>query len=97
MSGFFQLLGLMVVCGTVLAGGFMWALNSPEGKMRDCCVWVFGWAFALLCAVYCISPVDFFPIAVLPVDDTVAFFAGLKAAHEAWMAGTRQAVRRAAA
>jgi hypothetical protein len=90
-----QLLGLMMLCGTVLMGLFLWALNQPEGKMRDCCLQVGGWALAALCAFYVVSPVDCFPVAFLPIDDFAAAVAGIKAAWEAIQAGRRQAARAA--
>jgi hypothetical protein len=102
MSGFFNLIAMFMLCGTVLGVMFMWALNSPEGKLRDLVLHAGGWAMALFCAAYAICPLDIAPEALLGpfglVDDFGAVIAGIVAAREAWGAGNRRkAEKRAAA
>jgi len=94
LTAFFQLLCLLIFCGTVLIGGFMVAISLPESKMRDCCVWVFGWGLAALSVIYAVSPVDGIP--GIPFDDWLVLAGGIMAAIEAWKAGKRNEQRAAA-
>jgi uncharacterized membrane protein YkvA (DUF1232 family) len=52
---------------------------------------VIGWGFAVLCALYCISPIDLLPEAFLGpfglVDDAGAAVVGLMSAVAAYRAG----------
>lgn len=87
VQGIFQLLQTMVVCGTLLGGGFIWAINSPSGKFRDFIMQVTGWGMAGLSVLYAVSP-DLMPF--FPGDDIVVLAGGLFAAYKAWEAGLQK-------
>lgn len=87
MSNFFEIVRLLVVCGTLLCGAFLVLLAMPNSKLRQVLMPVFGWAFAAFCAFYAISPIDLAPEALLGpfglIDDVGAVIAGIAAAKAA--------------
>ena len=94
MSNFFHMIDLLITCGTLLAFGMMVLISLPESKLRDVLIQIVGWVFAIFCGVYCISPVDIIPEALLGpfglVDDVGAAVAGVTSAVAAWRAGARK-------
>jgi uncharacterized membrane protein YkvA (DUF1232 family) len=95
MSSFFHMIDLLITCGTLLAFGMMVLISLPQSGLRDVMIQIVGWVFALFCGVYCISPVDIIPEALLGpfglVDDAGAAVAGVASAVAAWRAGARKA------
>ena len=77
----------MFVCGTILAVTFAVLLSLPESKMRDFLMPIIGWIVAIFCGIYCISPIDIVPEAVLGpfglIDDLGALVTGIAAARMA--------------
>jgi len=77
-------------CGTVLVVALGVLLALPQCKLREVLLPIVGWGIAILCAIYCISPVDIVPEAVLGpfglVDDVGALIAGIAAARTAMKA-----------
>lgn len=80
MSQFFEFLTVMLGCGTIFAIVSVIALSLPQSRFRTVLNEVLGWAFAVLCGFYCLSPVDVMPEAVLGpfgfIDDAGAIFLG---------------------
>lgn len=95
MSTFFGLLGIMAVCGTLLALSMMILVSLPQSPLRAMLIQVFGWMFAAFCVLYCLSPIDILPEALFgPVglpDDLAAAVAGFISARAAWRAGKDKA------
>ena len=88
---FFTLLAILALFGTALAITMMILMNMPHSPLRDLCVQIVGWVFAIFCAIYCISPIDILPEAFLGpfglVDDVGAAVVGIASAVAAWRAG----------
>ena len=74
----------MMVCGTMLGLAFFVLLSMPQSQLRAFLLPIVGWGVAIFCGIYCISPVDIMPEALLGpfglVDDLGAAAAGLAAA-----------------
>jgi uncharacterized membrane protein YkvA (DUF1232 family) len=89
--GFFSFLAVIALCGTALAIAMLWLVNMPRSPLRDLLVQVVGWLFAIFCAIYCISPIDFLPEAFLGpfglIDDVGAAVVGVMSAMAAYRAG----------
>jgi uncharacterized membrane protein YkvA (DUF1232 family) len=89
--GLFSFLAVLALCGTALAIAMLWLVNMPRSPLRDLLVQVVGWLFAIFCAIYCISPIDVLPEAILGpfglVDDVGAAAVGLMSAMAAYRAG----------
>jgi uncharacterized membrane protein YkvA (DUF1232 family) len=92
MSSFFHMIDLLITCGTLLAFGMMILFSLPQSKLRDVLIQIVGWIFAIFCGVYCISPVDIVPEALLGpfglIDDAGALVVGIASAATAWNAGS---------
>ncbi len=77
----------MFVCGTILAATFAILLSLPESKLRDFLMPIIGWCVAIFCGIYCLSPIDIVPEAVLGpfglIDDLGALVTGIAAARMA--------------
>lgn len=90
MEGFFAVIQTLFVCGTALAVAFVVLLSLPQSKLRAFLLPIVGWCIAILCAIYCISPVDLVPEALLGpfglVDDVGALVAGIAAVRSAMKA-----------
>lgn len=82
-----QLLSLAIGGIVVLAFTFLVLLSLPQSKLRDVLLPIVKWAFAILCGIYVISPMDLAPeIALGPLgvfDDLAAVVAGIMAARSA--------------
>jgi uncharacterized membrane protein YkvA (DUF1232 family) len=95
MSGFFDVIRLLVGCGTLLALALMVLVALPQSKLRDVFIQIVGWVFAIFCGIYCISPVDIVPEALLGpfglIDDAGALVVGIASAAAAWKAGSSKA------
>lgn len=74
---------MIIICGTLLVGGFMVLVAMPQSKMREILMPIVGWAVAALSAVYVVSPLDivpdFIPIAGW-LDDGGAIVTGIAGA-----------------
>lgn len=73
----------IIICGTLLLGGFMVLVAMPQFRMREVLMPIVGWAVAALSAVYVVSPIDvlpdFIPIAGW-LDDGGAIVTGITGA-----------------
>jgi uncharacterized membrane protein YkvA (DUF1232 family) len=62
-------------------------LSLPQSKLREFLMPVVGWCVAIFCGIYCISPIDIVPEALLGpfglIDDLGALVAGIAAARAA--------------
>ncbi len=78
---------LLVVCGALLFLAFLILLALPNSKLRAVLMPIVGWAVAIFCGIYAISPIDVVPEAILGpfglVDDIGAVVVGLSAATAA--------------
>lgn len=87
MQSLFSIIQTMLLCGTLLAATFAVLLSLPNSKLRDFLMPIVGWCMAIFCGVYCISPIDIVPEAVLGpfglIDDLGALVAGIAAARMA--------------
>lgn len=87
MDRLVQIVQLLLLCGTILTTVFVVLLAWPQSKLRDVLMPIIGWAVAIFCGVYCISPVDVVPEALLGpfglVDDLGAVVLGISAAISA--------------
>lgn len=94
MQSLFGLMQTIVLCGTVLVVAFFGLLSLPQSKLRAFLLPIVGWSVAILCAVYCISPVDIVPEALLGpfglVDDLGAVVAGITAVRSAMKASKEE-------
>lgn len=88
-----ELIRTFALIGAGLVALLVVLLAMPQSKLRDFFMPIVGWAFALLCGVYCISPVDLAPEIVLGpfglVDDLGVAIAGVGSAIAATRAGKR--------
>ena len=78
-----ELLKLLVIVGGVLTLAFMILLALPHCKLRDMMMPFVAWGFVVLCAAYCISPLDCVPDVIFPVgfiDDFGVAVAGVMTA-----------------
>lgn len=91
MSALLGLFQMMVFCGTLLGIAFMVCLALPQSPFKDFVTKVAGWGLAVICGIYCISPVDVLPEAVLGpfgfFDDIGSLILGIFAARTAHKAG----------
>lgn len=75
----------MFWCGTVLAVTFAVLLSLPQSKLREFLLPIIAWCAAIFCGIYCISPIDIVPEALLGpfglVDDIGALVTGIAAAR----------------
>jgi uncharacterized membrane protein YkvA (DUF1232 family) len=87
MQSLFGIIQLMFVCGTILAATFAVLLSLPESKLRDFLMPIIGWCVAIFCGIYCLSPIDIVPEALLGpiglIDDLGALVTGIAAARMA--------------
>lgn len=87
MSSLFELIKWMLGCGTLLTIAFVVLLSLPKSELRKFLMPIVGWAMAIFCGAYVISPVDGVPEAVLGpfglVDDLVAAMVGIASARAA--------------
>lgn len=87
MSDFMALLQVLALCGFLLVLAFLILLALPQSKLRAVLMPIVGWSLAIFCGIYCLSPVDIIPEAMLGpfglLDDGVALFGGIAAAMAA--------------
>jgi uncharacterized membrane protein YkvA (DUF1232 family) len=87
MEKLFAVMQMMLLCGTVLVVTFVVLLSLPQSKLREFLMPVVGWCVAIFCGIYCISPIDIVPEALLGpfglIDDLGALVAGIAAARAA--------------
>jgi len=87
MGSLFGTIQLIIFCGTMLGVTFAVLLSLPESKLRDFLIPIFGWSVAIFLGLYCISPIDIVPEALLGpiglIDDVAALATGIAAARVA--------------
>jgi len=87
MGSILGIIQLIIFCGTMLGVTFAVLLSLPESKLRDFLIPIFGWCVAIFLGLYCISPIDIVPEALLGpiglIDDVGAFVTGIAAARVA--------------
>ena len=75
MAEAFSVIKLLIACGAILALAFLVLLSMPQSQLKSFLMPIVGGAMAIFCGVYCISPIDIVPEAVLGpfglVDDLV--------------------------
>ena len=90
MSEILTFLLVLLVCGSLLMLTFLVLLALPQSKLRAVVMPIVGWTVAIFCAIYCISPIDIVPEAVLGpfglIDDLAAFSTGIASAYMAYNA-----------
>ena len=82
----FAIIELMIICGTVLTIALFVMLSLPDSQLRTFLMPIVWWGVAILCGVWCISPLDPIPDVLFPVgfaDDAGALIAGISAARKA--------------
>ena len=86
----FEMIKLMMLCGTVVVIAFVVLLAMPKSELRSVLMPIVGWAMAIFCGFYAISPIDIMPEAVLGpfglIDDIGAVVVGINAAKMAMRA-----------
>jgi uncharacterized membrane protein YkvA (DUF1232 family) len=91
MLEIFSVMKIVILCGFALVGTFLVLLSWPESQLRSVLMPVIGWAVAIFCGLYCISPVDGIPECIFgPLglfDDAAALAAGIAAGMAAYRAG----------
>jgi uncharacterized membrane protein YkvA (DUF1232 family) len=84
MDRLLQMMQSLMFCGTALVTVFVVLLALPQSKLREVLMPIVGWAVAIFCGFYCVSPVDVVPEALLGpfglVDDLGALALGISAA-----------------
>ena len=87
MQSLLGMIQLLLLCGTVLTLAFVVLLSLPKSELRTFLMPIVGWAMAIFCGIYAISPVDVVPEVVLGpfglIDDIGAVVAGIGAARMA--------------
>jgi uncharacterized membrane protein YkvA (DUF1232 family) len=94
MDSFFSTIRFFFGCGTLLVLALIVLAHLPKSPLRASLVQICGWATALLCGAWFVSPVDPIPDVFFPfgfIDDVVAVIVGFKAAKAAWKAGKEKA------
>ena len=83
----FEMMKLMMLCGTVVVIAFVVLLAMPKSELRMFLMPIVGWTFAIFAGVYCLSPVDIIPEIVAGpfglIDDVGMAIAGIAAAKAA--------------
>ena len=86
----FEMMKLMMLCGTGIVIAFVVLLALPKSELRSVLMPIVGWAMAIFCGFYAISPIDIMPEAVLGpfglIDDIGADVVGINAAKMAMRA-----------
>ena len=86
----FEMIKLMMLCGTVVVIEFVVLLAMPKSELRSVLMPIVGWAMAIFCGFYAISPIDIMPEAVLGpfglIDDIGAVIVGISSAKAAMKA-----------
>lgn len=91
MSGMFETLKVLLMCGTLVTIAFVVLLAMPKSELRKVLMPIIGWAMAIFCGIYAISPIDVVPEAAFGpfglIDDVGAVVVGVAAAKAAMRAG----------
>ena len=86
----FEMIKLLMLCGTVVVIEFVVLLAMPKSELRSVLMPIVGWAMAIFCGFYAISPIDILPEAVLGpfglMDDIGAVIVGISSAKAAMKA-----------
>ncbi len=86
----FEIIKLMMLCGTGIVIAFVVLLAMPKSELRSVLMPIVGWAMAIFCGFYAISPIDILPEAVLGpfglIDDIGAVIVGISSAKAAMKA-----------
>ena len=86
----FETIKVMMLCGMAVVIAFLILLAMPKSELRKVLMPIVGWAMAIFCGIYAISPVDIAPEAVLGpfglIDDIGAVVMGVTAAKAAMRA-----------
>ena len=86
----FEMMKLMMLCGTGIVIAFVVLLAMPKSELRSVLMPIVGWAMAIFCGFYAISPIDILPEAVLGpfglIDDIGAVIVGISSAKAAMKA-----------
>jgi len=87
MQSLLGMIQMLLLCGTVLTLAFVVLLALPKSELRTFLMPIVGWAMAIFCGIYAISPVDVVPEVILGpfglIDDIGAVVAGIGAARMA--------------
>ena len=87
MQSFLGFIQALLYCGTGLVVAVLVLLALPQCQLRAFLLPIVCWGLAIFCGIYCISPVDLAPEALLGpfglVDDLGAMVAGVAAASTA--------------
>lgn len=82
-----EMFNTAVLCITVTTLAFVVLLAMPQCQLRSFLKPIVGWAMAVCCGLYVVSPVDIMPEALLGPfgipDDIAAIVAGISAAKMA--------------
>ena len=85
-----EMIKLMMLCGTVVVIAFVVLLAMPKSELRSVLMPIVGWAMAIFCGFYAISPIDIMPEALLGpfglIDDIGAVIVGISSAKAAMKA-----------
>jgi uncharacterized membrane protein YkvA (DUF1232 family) len=76
MTGIFDTLRLLIVCGSWLLIAFLVLLAMPQSRLREVVMPFVGWGVSALSVAYILMPVDVMPEAFFGpaglIDDAVA-------------------------
>lgn len=85
-----EMIKLVMLCGTGIVIAFVVLLAMPKSELRSVLMPIAGWAMAIFCGFYAISPIDILPEAVLGpfglIDDIGAVIVGISSAKAAMKA-----------
>lgn len=85
-----EIFKMLMLCGTLIVIAFVVLLAMPKSELRSVLMPIVGWAMAIFCGFYAISPIDIMPEAVLGpfglIDDIGAVVVGISAAKAAMRA-----------
>ena len=85
-----EMIKLLMLCGTGVVIAFVVLLAMPKSELRAVLMPIVGWAMAIFCGFYAISPIDILPEAVLGpfglIDDIGAVIVGISSAKAAMKA-----------
>jgi uncharacterized membrane protein YkvA (DUF1232 family) len=91
MQSFFGIIQTMLLCGTGLGLAFVVLLSLPKSQLRAFLLPIVSWGVAIFCGIYCISPIDIVPEALIGpfglIDDLGALATGIAAARTAMSSG----------
>ncbi len=83
----FEMIKLLMLCGTGIVIAFVVLLAMPKSELRSVLMPIVGWAMAIFCGFYAISPIDkalLGPFGL--IDDIGAVIVGISSAKAAMKA-----------